>query len=200
MSAATTSGSPKSDPRILRSKRKVLQTATDLLLDSGPREFSIEAIALRSGVSKMTIYRHWENREALLLETFRHLVPTRSHPNYEQGATPLDTLKNAIVAYGDEFANAEWSAVMPSLLLQAKQDPLVSEVWWSFAESRAEDLRGLVTDCVDSGFIEPLDTDLAIAQLMGPLSFRRFLSFEPIDKHFCEQIVDHFIRANSQRG
>lgn len=179
-----------------RSKERVLEAARQILLSSGPRGFNIEAIAELSGVAKMTIYRHWENRDDLLLATFRDLVPTRKQPNYQRVEDPIQTLRNALAAYGEEFANAEWSVVMPSLLLQAKEDPAVSEIWWSFAEARADDLRTIIKECIDSGFIRDLDFDLAISQLMGPLAFRRFLSFEPIDSVFCDSIVDGFLLSH----
>lgn len=179
-----------------RSKERVLQAAKDLLLTSGPQSFNIEAIAERSGVAKMTIYRHWENREDLLLATFRELVPTRQHPSYQLAEHPIQTLRNAMAAYGAEFASAEWSEVMPSLLLQAKRDSAVSEIWWSFAESRADDLRSIISGCIESGFINHVDFDLAISQLMGPFAFRRFLSFESIDSDFCDSIVDGFLRSH----
>lgn len=197
MALKSKSVSAQQDPRVLRSKERVLQAAKAILLEAGPRSFNIEAIAEKSGVAKMTIYRHWNNREELMLATFRELVPTREQPSYQRHSSPVQTLKNAISAYGAEFATAEWSEIMPSLLLQAKEDPAVSEIWWSFAESRARDLRALIQDCVDVGLIRDVDLEIAISQLMGPLAFRRFLSFETIDKDFCDALVEGFLRAHA---
>ena len=48
--------------------QKVLKAALELIADRGVEGTSMDAIAERSGVSKATIYNHWANKEALLIE------------------------------------------------------------------------------------------------------------------------------------
>jgi AcrR family transcriptional regulator len=43
----------------------VLEAVIHLLGDRGFGGMSVEAVALRAGVSKATIYRHWASKEAL---------------------------------------------------------------------------------------------------------------------------------------
>ena len=46
-------------PRSEEARRKALAAATDLIVERGVANLSIEEVAARSGVAKTTIYRHW---------------------------------------------------------------------------------------------------------------------------------------------
>ena len=47
---------------------RVLRAALDLFAERGIEATSMDAIVQASGVSKATIYNHWANKEALLME------------------------------------------------------------------------------------------------------------------------------------
>src|SRR5580704_16149454 len=53
----------------------VLDAALKLIADCGIEGTSVDAISEVSGVSKATIYKHWENKEALCLEAIGRLKP-----------------------------------------------------------------------------------------------------------------------------
>ena len=55
-------------------KLAVLKAALRLFLEQGFGATSMDAIARRSGVSKATVYNHWNDKEALLLEMLAHAV------------------------------------------------------------------------------------------------------------------------------
>ena len=54
------------DPRVTRTRARVLAATIDLLAERGYSGFSIEGIVDRTGIAKTTLYRHWRSREALL--------------------------------------------------------------------------------------------------------------------------------------
>ncbi|HNN48955.1 MAG TPA: helix-turn-helix domain-containing protein, partial [Marmoricola sp.] len=45
-----------------------LDAAREVILDLGWRRTTLTEVAKRAGVSRMTIYRHWEDRERLLAD------------------------------------------------------------------------------------------------------------------------------------
>src|SRR6478735_4196406 len=66
-------------PRSEEARRKALAAATDLIVEKGVSNLTIEEVAHRSGVAKTTIYRHWPERASLVLDTVRSCfgeVPT----------------------------------------------------------------------------------------------------------------------------
>src|SRR5215813_10918428 len=61
---------PSTDPRSVRAHQSVLTATVELLLEGGLPAATVDAISARSGVSKMTIYKHWPSRTAVAAEVF----------------------------------------------------------------------------------------------------------------------------------
>ena len=64
--AATRRGRPRS----AETTNAILQSAYTLMATTGLAATSIDAVARDSNVSKMTIYKWWPSREALLIDAF----------------------------------------------------------------------------------------------------------------------------------
>src|SRR5580658_1335 len=60
-------------PRSAQAHKKVLDAAVQLFSERGIDTTSMDAIAESSGVSKATIYKHWQDKDALILEVMGHL-------------------------------------------------------------------------------------------------------------------------------
>ncbi|MCU1490585.1 MAG: hypothetical protein JWM85_1990, partial [Acidimicrobiaceae bacterium] len=58
VSAPSRPGRPRSE----RARLAILEAAADLLIEGGLHAATIEAIAARAGVSKVTIYKWWPTR------------------------------------------------------------------------------------------------------------------------------------------
>ena len=56
------------DPRVERTREKVLAAAHELLRDHGPGGLSYSALAESSGVGRATLYRHWPDIDSLLTD------------------------------------------------------------------------------------------------------------------------------------
>lgn len=57
-------------PRSAEIERAVLEAAYALMATKGLAAATIDAVARRSSVSKMTVYKWWPSREALLIDAF----------------------------------------------------------------------------------------------------------------------------------
>lgn len=57
-------------PRSAETEQAILDSAYAIMASAGPAAASIEAVARNCGVSKMTIYKWWPSREALLIDAF----------------------------------------------------------------------------------------------------------------------------------
>lgn len=62
---------PAGRPRSTASRDAVLQAAYTILIEEGLGRFSVEAVALRAGVARTTIYRWWPTKGLLAFESFR---------------------------------------------------------------------------------------------------------------------------------
>ena len=67
--AASAPGPGRSlDRRVVASRQRVLAAALDLMTETGLGGLTIDDVSRRSGVAKTTIYRHWPNRTALIID------------------------------------------------------------------------------------------------------------------------------------
>ncbi len=57
-------------PRSERLDQVILKAAVDLVLASGFRALSMDAIAAKARVGRMTIYRRWPNKAAIIMDAF----------------------------------------------------------------------------------------------------------------------------------
>ena len=81
-------------PRSAETTNAILQSAYTLMATTGLAATSIDAVARHSNVSKMTIYKWWPSREALLIDAFlNHAslmlpLPTQARRRNACEATP----------------------------------------------------------------------------------------------------------------
>src|SRR5579863_7024443 len=71
MAEATTERRP-GRPRSEVCDQAIETAALDLLVEQGWSGVTMEGIAVRAGVGKATVYRRWEDREQLLLDSVVH--------------------------------------------------------------------------------------------------------------------------------
>ena len=55
------------NPRVRRTRDRVLAAARELLAETGPAGLSYSVLAERAGVTRQTLYRHWPARSGLLV-------------------------------------------------------------------------------------------------------------------------------------
>jgi AcrR family transcriptional regulator len=89
-----TAATRRGRPRSAETTNAILQSAYTLMATTGLAATSIDAVARHSNVSKMTIYKWWPSREALLIDAFlNHAslmlpLPTSGTPADASEATP----------------------------------------------------------------------------------------------------------------
>jgi AcrR family transcriptional regulator len=54
-------------------RERILQSALDLFLQQGIRKTSVDDVAERAGVTRVTVYRHFSDRQQLIGETFKQV-------------------------------------------------------------------------------------------------------------------------------
>lgn len=80
----------------------ILEAATELLFTEGPQGCSMEAVARRAGVSRVTVYARYANRQALLNAVVQACVRDLS---VGLDVTPVDALgvRGALVEFGQRL-------------------------------------------------------------------------------------------------
>lgn len=191
-----TSDTP-TDPRIARSRAKVLDAATEILVESGPRAVTVDAVAERSGVAKSTLYRHWASRQDLLVDVMRCNVPEVAPPAADLAFG--DALRVLVHDLAAVLGDPEWRAIMPAMVSLRQHLPELADVLHHDQSEKFEILGDVLRRGAAEGAIPTdVDTELAAHALIGPVVFAILSGRDPIDD-VVDFVVDRFLESYGPR-
>jgi AcrR family transcriptional regulator len=189
--------SATTDPRIARSTAAIIEAATELLLDGGVHAITVDAIAERSGVSKATIYRHWDSRQDLILDALLRLKP--AHPVPDHGDVRSD-LVHLLSGLREHLASPA-AAAFTSMAGAAEHDPELARVRQEYTAARRSPMVAVVERAIARGELPTdLDVDRFIASIVGPLFYRRVVQGLAVPADWAEATVDAVLAGCSGRG
>jgi AcrR family transcriptional regulator len=115
--------------RVAETRQRIIESAVALHLERGPAQTSINAIAERAGVNRVTVYRHFPDARTLLEACSAHarrLNPPPSLDSWRRIEDPRRRIEVALTQLYDYFRRTEagWSNV----LRDAELAPLVKEM------------------------------------------------------------------------
>ena len=175
------------DKRVARSKDRVLKETYLLLTKSGIGGVSVDEVSRRSGVSKTTIYRHWPSRSALLLDACSKLGGPAALPKTGSLARDLSVLVGELAK---QLKNAPWPAILPSIIDGAERDPELAQLHAGLHAGLMRPFREVIDAAKGSGELSvDRDESAMVAQIVGPLFYRRWFSKEPIDEGFLATVI-----------
>jgi AcrR family transcriptional regulator len=185
------------DPRVARSRAKVIDAATQLLIEAGPRAVTVDAVVERSGVAKSTLYRHWTSREDLLVEVMRCNVPDLPPPAAD---LPFEAaLRQFVHDLAAVLSSPDWRAIMPALIMLQQHMPELAHIAHDDRTEKFDILGGVLQRGVDEGVLPAgLDHELVARVLIGPMFFA-VVSGHPDDADAVDAtadfVVDRFLAS-----
>jgi AcrR family transcriptional regulator len=166
--------------------RAVLQAALDLLdrRDVGYRGLTMQAVAVRSGVSKATLYRWWPNKAHLVLDAYRSKA-TRDVAAPVIGDLRTD-LRSHLGSLAFALVNLESAATVTEITLAAAEDQSFGQL---YRQTLLRERRQAVLDILIAGRARgqvraDVDLSVAVDAAFGAIHHRLLLTKEPIDGHF----------------
>ncbi len=181
-------------PRSEKTRLAILDAAADLLLSNGFSEATIEAIAARAGVSKVTIYKWWPSRGAVAIDAYFHrFIQSTIFP--DSGNTVVDITTQ--VLHLIETFRGRAGEVMAELLGQAQLDPALSDV---LRERWLQPRRALSTAVlqrgIDRGEIRSdVTVSIVLDEIYGPVYFRLMTRLHPLTDEFATELVQNVLRG-----
>src|SRR5690242_20749487 len=101
--------------------RKVIEAAIALVADRGIDTASMHAIAAGSGVSKATIYKHWADKDSLLLEMMAEVNCLDQRPSFDSGKIRMDIV--AVLSYRPQERRDACERIMPHFMAYSARNP-----------------------------------------------------------------------------
>ena len=170
---------------------RVIEAVLDELAARGRDGLSMDRIANRAGVSKVTIYRRWRTKDDLLVAAYQQL--SRPFPDLATGTLvgDLDALFSVVL---DGAADDRYQVVLTELVAAASTDPDLQPHLHAVSDNWQAGIRQMLADAQHRN---ELDGDVAIdllAEVLSALTLRRLMfATKPID-HTLRTDIDTLVR------
>lgn len=190
-------------PRDPRTDEAILAAALELFTEHGHAGTSIEQIARRAGVGKLTVYRRWGSKDELIaaaVESARGEIPN-------PGADDLDgmsyaevsgLLADALPVAARTLAEPGYRAMLAQVLGTSVTHPgLMAAFWENHILPRRHTMHTVLSRGVDEGVL-PADTDVEalIDMTVGAIMYR-LLRPEPPD---ADELLAYLRAVYGQAG
>jgi AcrR family transcriptional regulator len=185
-------------PRSEASRSAILAAARELLAQQDLGSISMDAVAVRAGASKATIYRWWPSKELLALDAlFSQWAPARPTPR-DTGSLEGDLLA-LMRPWARQLSAKPYGRVIAALITKAQSDPAFAEEYRArFVQPRRDQARTILARAIERGEI-PADTDIEVALdlLYGPFYHRLLHGHAKLTDRFTRAVVAYVAAAVS---
>jgi AcrR family transcriptional regulator len=188
---ATRMGRPRSEA----ARDAILKAALRLVTKRGFRAVTVNEISEEAGVGKMTIYRRWPNKAAVVMDSLLALVgPETSFP---VGKDALQSMRLQLNLQATFFRSARGNLIR-SLVAEAQSDPELAAAFRDrWLAPRREEVRQMLRQAMKEGSLrKDLDLETAIDLLYGSFYYRLLLGTGHFDEKFIESTYQQFLRGH----
>ncbi|WP_158814018.1 TetR/AcrR family transcriptional regulator [Methylocapsa sp. S129] len=180
-------------PRSEGARRAVLDAAYAILVETGLGKFSTEAVALRSGVARTTIYRWWPSKGLLAIESF--LEAFRPQLIYAETGDAIADFR-ALVSSLARALSGPAGRIAASVVAQAQSDPETRQMFLeTFSKPLRHESSQLLARGVKGGdFRADLNAPLVLDAIVGAIYLRLLLG-QPLDARWSRALSDTILRG-----
>jgi AcrR family transcriptional regulator len=181
-------------PRSISAEASILEAAYRLLAEGGLVAATIEAVARASKSSKMTIYKWWPSREALLIDAFLRQASLML-PLPEDG-DPIEVLRHHASAFA-EALNTEFGRVQLAVISECISNTGSAR---EFTNRYLKHRRDLAVRIIALGQATGSITATAPAadlydRIYGTLFYQVIFGLHPMSADHARQLVDAVLLA-----
>ncbi|MDA3629305.1 TetR/AcrR family transcriptional regulator [Saccharopolyspora oryzae] len=184
--ARPTSG--RGRPRDASRDAALRQAAMEVLSQVGYRALTMDAVAAHARAGKATIYRRWDSKLDLVIDTCTQLVQ-RNIPEPDRGSI-RDDLGDFLRSFAS-FLTGPVGKAAQALVGELPHEPeLAAAFRESFLLPQRDVLRRLIERGVQRGEIRPDAPIDTVVEITGAcLIYRLMLTDEPLDTGFVDRLV-----------
>ncbi len=186
---------PIGRPRSEAAHEAILRSALRLVTKHGFRAVTVNQIAADAGVGKMTLYRHWPNKAAVIMDSLLALIG--SETAFPKAGTALESIRLQLNLQVSFFRSQRGNLIR-SLVGEAQSDADLAVAYRErWLVPRRKQVRETILLAIAEGSIrEDLDIDAAIDSLYAPFYYRLLLGSGPLDEQFIEHLYRQFLEGH----
>lgn len=198
-------------PKDMEKRAAILAAAKALFIRNAFAGTSMDAIAADAGVSKLTVYSHYGDKDNLFREVIRSriqdLLPEETY-FFDPQVDIKETLLRVALTHAHLDCNAETVGTFRAILSDCRQgNPRYGKLIWEEGATRTHGLmERLLQQAVDAGQLDIEDVPRACVQFLtlikGNLMMRQMFGCTECPESYIEEIeitartgVEMFLRA-----
>ena len=177
---------------------KVLRATLALFVERGIDATSMDAVAEKSGVSKATIYKHWQDKDALALEALSLMFGfDEAPPKFDSGNLRQD-LVDALTYQPSPDRLEMKDRMMPHVMAYAARNRSFGEQWRKLAIERPQArLKNLIKRGIEQReLVGKINLETGLALLLGPMLYWHIFvgkkSLTPMPRDLAAEVVNAF--------
>ncbi|MBI4858553.1 MAG: TetR/AcrR family transcriptional regulator [Acetobacterium woodii] len=177
-------------PRSEETRKSVISAAYELLLENGFKAVTVDGIALRSGVSKATIYKWWPNKAAVVLDAFFEITEIMLQvPDTGSVKEDLFIQVNSLAS----FLTSDKGRVITEFIGEGQFDKNIAQ---EYRKRYFVPRRLISKEIIDRGIIrgelrKDIDIDLVIDLIFAPLFYRLLITDKPLESAYIREVVTY---------
>lgn len=177
-----TGGAVVEDPRIVRTKRDVIEAVSALLLEDGWDAVTHAAVASRSGYAKGTIYAHWPTRLDLVSASIEQICDAAQHPA-PTGDLRAD-LRTSLLDFATDLSERHLDRLLAGVVERSGLGDVARHLKRRLYEAGTSGLRAILV-----AHIHPDDIAPVLTQLTGAVLVRVVFEGEPATDEFVDDLI-----------
>lgn len=165
---------PKFQRRAEARPDEMLDAALALFLEKGFEATRVEDVARRAGISKGTVYLYFASKEALLEGLVRRaIVPvatTALSAVQDYRGDPRIIITMVMKMLAGRFSDPKLQAIPHIIMREVVRFPRLAEIYRNEVLDRVIPVMiGLFERGIADGFLRPIDPELTVRSIMGPI-------------------------------
>jgi AcrR family transcriptional regulator len=181
-------------PRSASIHKAILKAAVDLVLERGFKQISMDDIATRAEVGRMTIYRRWCNKAAIIMDAFVARVDPETL--FVPAGNFTESIRLQMRSMAKLFRGKD-GALMRTLLAEAQFDArLATELRDRWTMPRRKMAIAYFRQGIRDGFLKAdVDPNVMIDLLYAPLYYRLQMGTGPLSEAYVDEVFDHAMKG-----
>lgn len=190
---------PRGRPRDPDADDAILRAALDVFVERGAEGASIEEVARRAGVAKLTVYRRWSGKEELLAQAIESardiLTETQPDIDLDPGLSVADQVTGLIPAAVATLSQPGFRDLVARIFGARVSHPRLLEVYWDrYVRPRRQEAGQLLDRAKREGMVATdIDNDVLIDMMVGAITYR-LLQPDPLDARQIQRHLEGIYR------
>lgn len=153
-------------------KRKILDAAAELIRERGYANVTLDQIAERLHISKVSIYHHWTSKNEIIFDLHRiaYKIVIESLEQIAKGSDAPDSkLRKAIENHISQVVVTGIGPMMPQqdwLVISRHKKEIIK-----LRDTYEEMLNKIITEGINKGFFKNIDVKLLIFTIIGAANY-----------------------------